>query len=468
MTHVPSLKPPTQPFTYHSPDPNRYPDLWNILREQFILYDYSDSAPVRAQIRWYQAHPKYFTRVTNRARPYLFYIYQEMRARHLPVELCLLPMIESAYNPFAYSPVGAAGLWQIMPQTANNFRIKQDYWFDGRRDITSSTKMAVNYLSYLNQFFNRDWLLAIAAYDSGEGTVLNALQYNLRQGYAANFWNIPLPEETRSYVPSLLALIAIVRHPNWYGFHLPYIAATPYFTAVTVDKPMQLNKIAELAGMSLEDLYELNPGYNRFMTGMRGSFKLLIPINLVDRFQRNLAYYNHHSNMHHVVKHGESLKQIANHYHIAVSTLEKSNHLSHGNIHVGQTLTIPSSLTITADLAPAASAEPNEKTTTTHIVTKGDTLASIARKNHISIAELRDWNHLSAKSVIKIGEKLLIKTHPVVKSLTHNLTQYYIVESGDTLSGIAEKTNVPLATLKALNHLQDFSSLNPGQKIRMN
>src|SRR5579862_1406636 len=181
-------------------------NLWDVLRESFTLPHYEDNPAVQEKIEWYMNNQDFLLRSASRSAPYLYYIFQQVKKRHLPAELVLLPIVESGYNPFNVSNVGAAGIWQLMPDTATGLGVKQDWWYDGRRDVIASTRAALNYLAYLQSFFEGNWLYAIAAYNTGEGNVLSAIKRNIREGMDTDFWSLPLAQETKDYVPSLLAL----------------------------------------------------------------------------------------------------------------------------------------------------------------------------------------------------------------------------------------------------------------------
>ena len=214
-------------------------DLWRELSSNFKLKDQSSQADVKKQIRWLLAHPTYLDDFAKNSAPYIFYILEEIKKQGLPGELALLPMIESNYNPFAYSHAGAAGLWQLMPGTSSGLGIKQNWWYDGRRGIISSTYAALSYMRYLNRFFKGNWMLSIAAYDAGEGTVQRAVRKNYNTGNSTNFWFLPLPRETKAYLPRLLAMASIIKYPNYFGIKLPSQDYKAYFSKVKIEK-MQL------------------------------------------------------------------------------------------------------------------------------------------------------------------------------------------------------------------------------------
>lgn len=331
---------------------NRQPtsgDLWEKLGQGLKIPDAEKQPEVQEQIRWFIAHPSYLERTTDRARPYLYTVYQEVKSRNLPTELALLPINESAYYPFSYSSTGATGIWQLMPGTANDWGLKHNFWYDGRRDIFDSTNAALDYLTYLNNFFNGDWLLTIAAYDTGEGNVQKAIARNLRDGLPTDFWSLRLSAETRSYVPRLLALAAIIAHPDRYPVPLPAIDAKPVVAPVEVNHQINLTDAAKLAGISVNELKVLNPGLRATATDP-DSTKLLVPIDSAENFKANVSSlapaeteqptqnYSHYR-----VQSGDTLESIANHFGISVDSLRQTNNLYTRHVIPGTTLLIPNS-----------------------------------------------------------------------------------------------------------------------------
>ena len=482
----------TEDFFHHTYHSKYHHDLWDNVREHFSLNHHEDNPAVAAQIHWFKENPIYFQRICERARPYLYFIYQQTRKRHEPTELVLLPMIESAYNPFVTSNVGAAGLWQIMPTTANGYGLKHNWWYDGRRDVYSSTNAALNYLVYLKHFFDGNWLLAIAAYDSGEGTVYDAMRRNAKHNLPEKFWNLHLPQETRAYVPRLLAVATIISNPSRYGIKLPYIKDAPYFENINVGSQIDLAHAARLAGISISQMYILNPGYNRWATSPSGSHTLLIPVSHAREFKRRLAKLPKSARVtwrRHVVQSGDTLSEIAIHYATSIRLLRTINKLKNDTIRLGRTLFIP-----LMHKAESTSKKYNHlyhipKYFTHNIhhhlvwykryhrVQRGDSLWKIAKHNGISIKKLRHWNHFSSHHVIKPGDKVLIwkisrpahsyaerkayhehmhhkqaqtKHHKTPESI---LPRAYKVVGGDTLSAIAARYHVSVASIKHENGL---------------
>ena len=265
--------------------------LWDPIRAHLQLTSSEEHQPaVQEQIQWFVKNPAYLNDAVSRAAPYMGYVYTQVTKRNLPTELVLLPIIESGYNPSATNASsGAAGMWQLMSATAHAYGVHQDKGFDGRRDLSSSTNAALDYLTYLKSFFGGNWLLAIAAYNTGEGNVQNAIRHNTQRDKNTSFWALPLADETRSYIPRLLALAAIVKDPAKYGVTLPPISAKPYLELVDVGRTgMSLSHAAKLAGMNLSELQQLNPGVkSSTATLTQGQFAL--PIDRIALYRKQLA-----------------------------------------------------------------------------------------------------------------------------------------------------------------------------------
>ena len=328
---------------------NRQPvtgDLWGKLGQGLKIPDAEKRPEVQEQIRWFIAHPSYLERTTERARPYLYTVYEEVKSRNLPTELVLLPINESAYYPFSYSSTGATGIWQLMPGTANDWGLKHNFWYDGRRDIFDSTNAALDYLTYLSNYFNGDWLLALAAYDTGEGNVQKAIARNLRDGLPTDFWSLRLSAETRSYVPRLLALATIIAHPDRYPVSLPTVDARAVVESVEVNHQIKLSDAAKLAGISVNQLKVLNPGLSSTATDP-DSTKLLLPVDSIENFKANVsslapaAVESAQNYSHYRVQPGDTLESIASHFNITVDALKQINNLLTAHVAPGTALLIP-------------------------------------------------------------------------------------------------------------------------------
>ncbi|MDF2868346.1 MAG: LysM peptidoglycan-binding protein [Gammaproteobacteria bacterium] len=317
--------------------------LWSALAKNFSL-NYPITPQVQAQIDWYLQHPTALYQLANQATPYLYYIYQKLMAYQMPAEIALLPMIESNYNPFVSSSAGAGGLWQLMPNTAAGLGIRQNWWYDGRRDIVASTKAALDYLNYLQALFDGNWLLTFAAYNSGAGAVQQAINKNTQAGIPTGFWLLPLPKQTRNYVPRILALAAIIKEPEKYGIKLPLVKNEPYLETVDVGSQIELAEAAKLAGMDLATLYRLNPGYKHWATEPNGKHKLLLPIDVIDNFKAKLTQLPTEKRVKwdkYAVQPGDNLKQIAKNFNLKPELVKEINDLSSDFIEVGRVLRLP-------------------------------------------------------------------------------------------------------------------------------
>ena len=318
-------------------------DIWERLRSGFNFPQ--QAAPsVQAHIDTFHNHPRHIEAILQRGEPYLFYILSRIEERGLPAELALLPVIESAFDPFASSPAGAAGIWQFMPATAKHVGLRQDWWVDGRRDIVAATEAALDYLSELHQRFDGDWLLALGAYNAGSARVNRAIRLNRSQGKPVDFWNLPLPDETRGYVPKLIALRAIISNPEVHNITLPALANTHYFTAVDTGGQLDLQVAARLTGASMDELQRLNPGLTRSITPPASPHTLLIPRASEQRFRERLARLPADQRVQSVkyrVRQGDTLSAIALNSRTTVARLRQINNLESTRIFAGKLIIVP-------------------------------------------------------------------------------------------------------------------------------
>jgi len=447
--------------------PPTTPTVWNVLRKQFMLDHEVHRPEVQAQLRWLLKHPDYLKRFTE-AEPYMFHIITEIKKRNLPGEIALVPIIESAFDPFAYSGVGAAGLWQIMPGTATDLGLKRDWWIDSRRNVSASTEAALKYYRYLGKFFRGNWQLAFAAYDFGEGNVARAVRRTGKSKENAKFWNLILPQETRTYIPRLLALAEIIEHPERYHVQLPRIQNRPYFQEVEVGQQIELSQAAKLAGISYQELIHLNPGYNRWATAPYQPYKLLLPINHVKEFSKQLAELpknQHISWSRHQVSSGETLGLIAQQYRSTSAIIKTSNHLTSDKLKPGQYVLVPHHMpigpiqTAKAQPLPPPNLPSNQTYKVIHIVQKHDSFETLSRKYGAPEHAVRAWNHLGTEHPIQPGQELLI--------WKQRTSSDYVVKSGDSLSRIASQNKLPLKQLLALNPHAAQHVLKPGQTLQL-
>ncbi len=445
-------------------------NVWDVLRSQFRLNHEVNQAEVRKQIQWLASRPHYIQKLAQQSEPYIYHIVAEIKKRHLPGELALIPMIESAYDPFAYSGAGAAGLWQLMPGTGSGLGLKQDWWFDGRRHIQQSTIAALNYYEYLIKYFSGDWILSIAAYDSGEGTVTKAIRQSKQKPNRIHFWSLELPRETKVYVPRLLALAEIIKYAPQYRIHLPNIPYTPAFETVDVGSQIDLAQAAQFADISYKELIQLNPGFNRWATPPYAPYHLNIPIEKVDGFKQKIKKSSNDDLVNwtkHTVAKNESLSVIARNHKTQVTLIKELNHLKTENVKEGQTLLIPSINRIPTNLATKIQKNNliDRSTSATHtkiihIVQPGDSYAILKSRYGVSAGEIKYWNQIKTKRKLQPGEQL------VIWKKNSQLTGYK-VKKGDTLSHLAKRFNTTIERLKQTNPSIKGNALRIGQKINI-
>ncbi len=382
-------------------------DLWQRIRNGYAMKELNSPLIARHE-KWYANRPDYVMRMTERARRYLFYIAEEVERRGMPSEIALLPMIESAFNPGANSVASASGIWQFIPSTGKHFGMEQNWWHDGRRDIIGATNGALDYLQKLHDQFG-DWELALAAYNWGENAVARAQATNRKRHKPTDYSHLKMPRETRNYVPKLLAIKNIVNDPARFGLVLSDIPDESYFEAVATPQHMDVKVAAALADISMEEFIALNPGHNRPVILQDSGNVLLLPIDKVETFRTNLEKTNQRlvSWQPYESKKGEHFDQIASRFGLSVAELRSANGLSkYAQESNGQTLLVP-----IGDEEPAAqfaafnmhpSAVAEMYGAVRYTVHKGDTISSIARRFHVSQAQLREANH--GKSRLRVGQ----------------------------------------------------------------
>jgi membrane-bound lytic murein transglycosylase D len=413
-----------------TPNSANYTNLWDRIRAGFALPKMEGPYVVRNE-QWFVNNPDYMERMLQRANLYLYHIVEEVEKRHIPLEIALLPAIESAYQPRAYSHARASGLWQFIPSTGRLYGLKSNWWYDGRRDVTASTEAALDYLQKLSQDFNGDWYLALAAYNVGEGRVAREIEHNRRLGLPTDYQNLQLPRETEQYVPKLMAIVNIVSHPERYGLELSDIPNSPYFVQVDVGSQIDLGVVAKLTNLPIDDVYNMNPAYNRWATSPDGPHHLLVPVSAKDSFLEGLNDLPPEDRLQwarHEVKRGESLMGIAHRYGVSTDAIRTANSMHNNRLRVGQNLLIPVSgrkLITTArngrvkgPVIRVAANGVGGKIKIVHRVRPGENLTSIARKYNVYVQQLAKWNLIGASDVLRMGQRLMIWTSPKGPSIS--------------------------------------------------
>ena len=459
-------------------------NLWERIRNGFSLAE-KNRRFVKPYIEWYASHQAYLDRVVERARPFLYDIVKEIEARNMPTEIALLPVVESAFQPFAYSSGRAAGIWQFIPATGKRYGLKQNWWYDGRRDVPKATRAALDYLERLQKRFDGDWLLALASYNTGEGRVEAAVRKNRRRGRPTDFWHLDLPDETQGYVPKLLAISAIVKDPEEYNITLASIPNKPFLERINVGSQIDLALAAELANMSIEDMYALNPAFNRWATDPDGPFVLALPVDKADGFRASLAKISRKDRIHwkrHHIHRGETLGQIARKFQTTVDLLQEVNNIDNKWIRAGDSIIIP---VATRNLKHYLSKDQRRLALQhtrrrgikiTHKVQKGDTFWDLSRKFKVNVGQLASWNGMSPRDSLMPGQKLVIWTrsrnivnarYVAPPSSARKQHLQYTVRKGDSLALIAKKFSVTVSKLRRWNSLPRGKYLQPGQLLTL-
>jgi len=485
----------TADFFLLSQSNNKAPDkvvasdtqLWSRVRSGFKL-NIPKFKRIKLQRDWYEKNQKYLNRVITRATPFLFYIIEEIEKRNMPTELILLPIVESAYDPFAYSFGRASGMWQFIPGTGKRYGLKQNWWYDGRRDVVESTRAALDYLEYLHKHFKGDWLHALAAYNSGEGNVARAIRNNRKKHKKTDFWNLNLPKETKAYVPKLLALAELLKNEESFNLKWKQVLNKPTVVIVKAKGQIDITYAAEMAEITVEEFYKLNPAFNRWSTPPKGPHHLLLPIDKAELFLKKLALSKPEDRVRWVrykIKSGDSLIKVARHHKTTTSILKSVNHIKGNRIHAGKTLLIPTasskltkySLSSDSRLVNKQNIQRGSRKTN-YRVKAGDSFWKIARQYKVNSNKLAAWNAMAPKDPLRIGQKLVIwnksSVYPAKNSgLTINSTDRvkkirYRVRKGDSLSRISDRFAVKIIDLKRWNiFLKGKKYLQPGERLTL-
>ena len=454
-----------------------YDDLWERVRDGFQLGTHYDHPKVASYIQSYSKQQRYFDLMQERASPFLFSIVEEIERRGLPMEFTLLPMVESTYNPNAYSREHAVGLWQFVGATGKSFGLQQDWWFDGRRDPRASTIAALDYMEQLYNQFDEDWLLAIAAYNTGDGNLRRAIRRSNED--EIEFWNLNLPGETKAHVPKLLALAAIISDHNAWEIELQNLPNAPVLRAVEIGTQIDISQAATLAEIDYKQLRALNPGYLQWATHPDQPQRLLLPFDnaellenaLVGLDKRDLLTWDRYE-----IKPGDTLGAIAAKLNTRVDILQTFNSLPGSRIVAGDSLLIPR----TSDpqlLATARQIDRNQgreriKVPSEYTVRNGDNLWTIARRFELRSKEIATWNRISLDELLQPGQVLDFRY--ALKELTEESEMdstddaaVYIVRRGDSMDAIANRFGIDLQNLLRWNGLRVSELIFPGQELQV-
>ncbi|MGH1440368.1 MAG: LysM peptidoglycan-binding domain-containing protein [Cellvibrionaceae bacterium] len=472
-------------------------NLWDHVREGFEFSEiHVDNKVALKRVDYHRKrllkYPSLAQRITDNATPYFHYIITQLEQNKLPLEIALLPIVESHYDPFAYSPGRASGMWQFIPSTGKRFGLAQDWWHDERRDTIASTGAAIQYLLYLNKLFDGDWLLAMASYNAGQGRVMRAVKKNRKLGKPTDYWSLDLPKETQHYIPKLLAWRDIIKNHDQYNIDFNPVPDEPYFELVDIGSQIDLAEAAALAEVDIDTIYQLNPAYNRWATDPSPPHDLLIPIDNVNILKENLAKVPVDQRMtwrRYIIKNGDSLGKIAKQFNTSTKFLAQVNGIKNNRIRAGKALMIPSAAkgsdyyTKSAEqrLAKRQGRAPkNRNQRIEHRVKNGESLWDIARKYNVSVSSIARWNNMAPKDVLAVNRKLTVWTKTTtsasnntkskqktsfVKNETRKL--FYKVRKGDSLDLIANKFRVKISDIKSWNDIARKKYIQPGQLLTL-
>ncbi|MBD1583273.1 LysM peptidoglycan-binding domain-containing protein [Pseudoalteromonas sp. S16_S37] len=365
--------------------PHEYQDVWQRIRAQ-LAFAPSNHQAVQDRVDWYMSHPNYMDVISQRAAPFLHYVVKQVESRGLPIELALMPLIESDFDTSAYSHKHASGLWQLTPLIAKHYGVKISPWYDGRQDIVDATNAALDFLTYLHKRFDGNWYHAIAAYNTGEGRVAQAIKNNQRRGKSSDFFALSLPKQTRHYVPKLLAAAQLLREQEMV---FPKITNRPAIAIRALQQGVILN-----TDKQWQALQTLNPGYTRFPALLDGPKHIVLPIEQAPQWQAYLAHLPAMPSsqwQQYTVQRGDSLSVIAKRHALSVAQLKTFNQLNSNHIRAGDTLLLP----ILADQQ------------LDYTVRSGDSLWRIAKHFKVSISNIKKWNALS-KDTLRVGDTLTL------------------------------------------------------------
>jgi len=387
-------------------------DIWQRMRQSYGLPD-MNSKLVAEYENWNRKHGNYVQKMLQRGDKYLFHIVEQIEKRNMPMEIALLPAIESAYRAKARSRSNASGLWQFIPATGRYLGMRQDWWSDQRRDVLISTDAALDYLQSLHAEFNGDWLLALAAYNGGKGTIAKAIRYNKRKNKPTNLEDLKLRQETTRYVPKLIALSNVVMNPDLYGIELPKVANTAYFTTQKTPGQTDLIRLVKNTELSRKDIDDLNPAFLRWASDPKGPHRIVIPIQHQVSVANYLATAPDLGKLnwreHHIRK-GETIGQIARKYAVNASAIRSINGMKNNNIRAGKTILIPLEARRSSN-AGYANHSSRTKGKASHQVKRGDTLWDIARRYNLSVSDLVIWNNISKTQTLALNQVIKLSSH---------------------------------------------------------
>ena len=458
-------------------------DLWRVIadRQEIIV---ENNPRIQSHIDWISQRPDYLASISKRAEPFLYLVVSELEKEEVPIEIALLPIVESDYYPFSYSHGTATGIWQFIPSTGRMYGLDEDWWHEDRRDVLASTKAAVRYLKDLNRMFDGDWLLSIAAYNAGPGRVQRAIDKNRNQGKRTDYWSLDLPKETEKYVPKLLALGKVLKNPERFNQKLIKIENKPYLDPINLESQFDLALIAQWTNLSIDEIYSFNPGLKRWATPEALPYTILLPVDVVGDFKEILTNQKNRPKVswtRYKVKEGDSLSIIAQNFNTTINQIHSVNNINGSLIRANSYLIVPLARESEAYYSLSDVQREKSRLNATknsdkliYKVVSGDSLWKISRNFDVTVNDLVRWNKIVPTAPLSIGKELVILIDAKEKTELAKITNtgidinrkiVYTVRSGDNLSLIAQKYKVKVSQIRDWNDLNETDILQPGDKL---
>ena len=436
----------------------------NIWEYMFVNNPQNNRETINEQVLFYMnMHLKdidKFKEYLNDSYYFMYFVIEELEKEQLPLELSLIPYIESNYDPFSISSSGAVGMWQFMPRTGRLYELNKTWWNEDRHDPYRSSQAAVGYLKYLYNRFGQDIYLTLAAYNAGPTLLDRRINQNKRRGLETDFWSLSLPNQTKEYVPKYLALKELVFNAEKYELLLPDIPNSPVVRQIKIPGQVEIITLSEFLDIKPELLYKLNAGYTKWASAPKDESIFYIPIDKYFLFESEANPFQDTNQINwisHVVESGDSLWALASKYDTEVQIIEQINFLNNDLLTIGSTLLIPLSKTPTNNFIPYEM----------HIVSEGDTLWDIANTYNLQVSDLAKMNSIDERSYLQLGQQLTIGNKNIHRNIeSKKRTILYSIKQGDNLYKISELFDV---TIKSIEEINDFSddSLMPGQIIKI-
>ena len=401
-----------------------------------------------------------FEEYLNDSYYFLYFVIKELEKNNLPIELSILPYIESNYDPFSISPSGAVGMWQFMPRTGRLYELNKSWWSEDRHDPFKSTEAAIGYLKYLYQRFDGDIYLSIAAYNAGPSLVDKRINQNKRKGEDIDFWSLNLPTQTKNYVPKYIALRELILNPEKYGITLPNIPYDSVVQKITIPGQVEILALSEYLEIKPELLYKLNAGYTKWASAPKDESIFFIPKEKYFLFSSEKNPFNKTNDINwisHTVNKGDNLWDLAIKYDTEVDVIKEVNYLNNDLLSINDNLLIPLGKTKSNNFIPYEM----------YIVSEGDTLWSIAKKYNLNINNLARMNSLNKNEYLQLGQQLSIGNKNIYRNMeSKKRTILYSVKQGDNLFKISELFDVTISSIEEINKFSN-PTLMPGQIIKI-